>query len=74
MDDEVHRPDETVSEEGEESRQPTVEDLLALCRDLNSRGAKYVIVGGFAIGMRAAWMALRRVARRFFMPYQPNPS
>jgi uncharacterized protein len=30
--------------------------------------------GGFAIGMRAALMALRRVARRFFMPYQPNPS
>ena len=30
--------------------------------------------GGFAIGVRAAWMALKRVARRFFMPYQPNPS
>ncbi len=30
--------------------------------------------GGFAIGVRAAWMALRRVGRRFFMPYQPNPS
>ena len=30
--------------------------------------------GGFAIGMRAAWMALKRVARRFFLPYQPNPS
>jgi len=30
--------------------------------------------GGFAIGVRAGWMALRRVARRFFMPYQPNPS
>jgi uncharacterized protein len=30
--------------------------------------------GGFTIGVRAAWMALRRVARRFFMPYQPNPS
>jgi hypothetical protein len=29
---------------------------------------------GFAIGVRAAWMALRRVARRFFMPYQPNPT
>ena len=29
---------------------------------------------GLAIGMRAAWMALRRVARRFFMPYQPSPS
>jgi carbon monoxide dehydrogenase subunit G len=30
--------------------------------------------GGFAIGVRAAWMALRRVGRRFFLPYQPNPS
>ena len=30
--------------------------------------------GGFTIGVRAAWMALKRVARRFFMPYQPNPS
>jgi carbon monoxide dehydrogenase subunit G len=30
--------------------------------------------GGFAIGMRAAWMALCRVARRFFMPYQPTAS
>ncbi|HEY5422512.1 MAG TPA: SRPBCC family protein [Ilumatobacteraceae bacterium] len=30
--------------------------------------------GGFAIGVRAAWMTLCRVARRFFMPYQPTPS
>jgi uncharacterized protein len=30
--------------------------------------------GGFTIGMRAAWMALKRVARRFFLPYQPHPS
>ena len=30
--------------------------------------------GGFTIGVRAAWMALGRVARRFFLPYQPNPS
>ena len=30
--------------------------------------------GGLAIGLRAAWMALKRVARRFFVPYQPNPS
>jgi uncharacterized protein len=29
---------------------------------------------GFAIGMRAAWMALKRVLRRFFLPYQPNAS
>jgi hypothetical protein len=35
-----------------ESREPTVEDLRNLCRELNQRGAKYVVVGGFA--MRAA--------------------
>jgi uncharacterized protein len=29
---------------------------------------------GLGIGLRAAWMALKRVARRFFLPYQPNPS
>jgi len=29
---------------------------------------------GLAIGLRAAWMALRRVWGRFFLPYQPNPS
>jgi hypothetical protein len=32
-----------------ESREPTVEDLRNLCRELNRRGAKYVVVGGFAI-------------------------
>jgi hypothetical protein len=31
------------------SRAPTVEDLRDLCRELNRRGAKYVVVGGFAI-------------------------
>jgi hypothetical protein len=31
------------------SREPTVEDLRDLCRELNQRGAKYVVVGGFAI-------------------------
>ncbi len=25
-----------------------------------------------AIGLRAAWMALKRVARRFFLPYEPS--
>jgi carbon monoxide dehydrogenase subunit G len=29
---------------------------------------------GFTIGLRATWMALKRVARRFFLPYQPTPS
>ena len=30
-------------------REPTVEDLRDLCRELNERGAKYVVIGGFAI-------------------------
>jgi uncharacterized protein len=30
--------------------------------------------GGFTIAMRAMRMALTRVFRRFFLPYQPNPS
>lgn len=34
------------------SREPTVEDLRELCRELNQRGAKYIVIGGFA--MRAA--------------------
>ena len=29
---------------------------------------------GFAIGLRAMRLALGRVLRRFFLPYQPNPS
>jgi len=35
-----------------EPREPSVEDLRNLCRELNQRGAKYIVVGGFA--MRAA--------------------
>ena len=31
------------------SREPTVEDLRDLCRELNLRDVKYVVVGGFAI-------------------------
>jgi hypothetical protein len=32
-----------------ESREPTVEDLRNLCHQLNQRGARYLIIGGFAI-------------------------
>ncbi len=32
-----------------ECRPPGVEDLLDLCRELNERQAKYIVVGGFAI-------------------------
>lgn len=28
--------------------------------------------GGFSIVLQAAWMALKRVGRRFFLPYRPN--
>ncbi len=36
-------------EEALESREPSVEDLVALCGELNARDARYVVVGGFAI-------------------------
>lgn len=32
-----------------EPREPTLSDLVALCRELNARDAKYVVVGGFAV-------------------------
>jgi hypothetical protein len=32
-----------------EPRQPTLEDVRDLCRELNQRGAKYVVIGGFAL-------------------------
>ena len=32
-----------------ESREPSVEDLVDLCRHLNAAGARYVVVGGFAV-------------------------
>lgn len=32
-----------------EPREPSVEDLVELCRELNHRAARYVVVGGFAV-------------------------
>lgn len=32
-----------------ESRPPTKDDLLLICRSLNEHGAKYVVIGGFAV-------------------------
>ena len=32
-----------------ECRPPIEDDLVALCRELNQRGAKYAVIGGFAI-------------------------
>jgi len=41
--------DDQSPEEGLESREPSIEDLVGLCRELNERGARYLVVGGFAI-------------------------
>ena len=30
-------------------RMPSLEDVLDLCRELNRQGAKYIIIGGFAV-------------------------
>jgi hypothetical protein len=38
-----------------ESRTPTPEDLVQLCRSLNSHGARYMIVGGFAVLQQGLW-------------------
>lgn len=32
-----------------EPRPPVEADLVALCRELNQRGARYVVIGGFAV-------------------------
>jgi len=32
-----------------ESRPPTLEDLLKVCRSLNDAGARYLVIGGFAV-------------------------
>lgn len=33
----------------QESRPPTLEDLVNLCKELNSRKTKYIVIGGMAI-------------------------
>jgi hypothetical protein len=47
MEDEDAGPERDVTRG--ECRPPKQEDLAALCRELNRRGGKYVVVGGFAI-------------------------
>ena len=44
--------DDHMPSKGLESREPSVEDLVGLCRELNKQDAKYIVIGGFA--MRAA--------------------
>jgi uncharacterized protein len=40
--------------------------------DTSAANATAAPASGFAIGIRAMRMALMRVFRRFFLPYQPN--
>ena len=47
MDDQNAGPEQSA--ENLISRPPTEADLVALCRELNQRGAKYIVVGGLAI-------------------------
>jgi uncharacterized protein len=42
--------------------------------DTSAANATAAPASGFAIGIRAMRMALMRVFRRFFLPYQPNPN
>lgn len=48
-DEDDHEADSNLSEYPGECRQPSLEDVIRLSHDLNDCGAKYVIVGGFAI-------------------------
>ncbi len=37
------------NDRAEFSREPTLDDLVQLCRHLNEAGARYVVIGGFAV-------------------------
>lgn len=41
--------DTTHDDKAPESRPPTLDDLVFVCRELNATGARYVIIGGMAI-------------------------
>ena len=41
--------DDTDDGKNLESRPPTVEDLVKLCRSLNHAGARYLVIGGMAV-------------------------
>jgi len=41
--------DDITPESDLASREPTVEDLRNLCRELNQREARYIVIGGFAV-------------------------
>ena len=42
-----------------ESRVPQPDDLAMICRELNACGAKYMVIGGFAVPFASARFLLR---------------
>ena len=49
MDDENARPPGEIDPGRLEPRPPGEDDLVRLCKSLNELGARYVVIGGFAI-------------------------
>ena len=48
----------------DECREPTLEDLVKLCRALNEAAANYVVIGGFAITRRLTAFAFPLLRRK----------
>lgn len=55
--------------EGQASRPPTLDDLLALCSRLNELGAKYLLIGGFALN----YYGLSRATEDIDLLVDPSP-
>jgi hypothetical protein len=52
-----------------ESRPPTVADLVTICRSLNTEGALYMIVGGFAVNQHG--FTRTTMEDRVFLEHRP---
>lgn len=45
----MDEPDAGAKPEDLEPRPPLEDDLAGLCRELNQRGARYIVIGGFGM-------------------------
>ncbi|MBM4386246.1 MAG: nucleotidyl transferase AbiEii/AbiGii toxin family protein [Deltaproteobacteria bacterium] len=59
--------DESV--DGRSSRPPTIDDLVELCGNLNEAGARYVLIGGFAM----AYHGMPRMTEDIDLLIDPAP-
>ena len=55
--------------DGPEVRPPTIEDVCRICRSLEEAGARYVLIGGFAVADRQTLIRTKRTIR----PSLPRP-